>query len=268
MKRFRTLYWLLGCLAVSCLALLGFLWGSTPAGKKDWLSVSTPIFGARTKADGVGSTVSFTVTNVGPRTLDFGIRWYECRASSDHRVLATSFRPNSPKDRGYLYGISGDGSLMPLSPGRTCVVTRDLSSDTSANEVRLFCSEISWVGREPKLSGQKVDDYMTWALNIFDVTWTRRWPIKALTMGSVFTSNVEIADYFRVVYDIDVNKDHVSVPSATNYVEIAADMALESFRRHWTTGPHGRAEPDGAASRSQPIRSETNRMSAAAGSGR
>ena len=146
-------------------------------------------------------------------------------------------------------------------------MTKDLPLANSTNEPRLFCCEIDWLGREPKFSGQRIDECMTWALNIFDVHWKRRWPIKLSTVGAVLASNVELADYFRLVYRTDLSNGHVPLTSPTNFVEFAADMALDSFRRHSVRLLHSKPEQDGAANRSQQIGPAKNQTLSAPGSG-
>jgi len=269
MKIVRARRWLfLAGVLLGGMGILLALSSQPESAGRNWLSASPPVFGNRITANGICATVSFAVSNAGPRTLDFGIAWYECRAKSDLRVLATSVQTRSTNGSGYVYGMFGSESLIPLSPGTTSTVTRDFSGGTSANQARLFCGEIGWMGREPKLSGQRVDDFMIWALNIFNVTWKRHWPVKASTIGAVFISNVEVADYFRSVYGVEVNNGRLLIPSPTAYVEFAAEQAFTSFCRQSTYTLERKAEPHGPANRSQPFRFETNEKSLSAGSRR
>src|SRR5205809_3652109 len=231
-KPLRARYWLLASIVVIGLIVLRPP-DRSPLTGKDWLTASTPTFGSRINTDGICDTVSFTVSNVGPRKLDFGIAWYECRAKRNLSVLATSLQTHT-NGGGYVYGMFGDGPPTPLSPGATCIVTRDLSPNASTNEARLFCCEIGWIGHEPKVSGQRFDDFMVWALNIFNIDWKRRWPVKPSMIGAVFTSNIEAADYFRFVYGVEGNNGTFPIPSSTAYVEIAAEMAFTSFCRQST----------------------------------
>ena len=233
MKRLRVRYWLLASITGIGLILLWPHPDRPPVAGKNWLSVSTPTFGTRTNADGICATVFFTVSNVGPRRLDFGIAWYECRAKSNLSVLATSVQTHT-NGGGYVYGMFGAGPPIPLSPGRTFIVTRDLSRGASANEALLFCCEIGWIGHEPKVSGQRFDDFMIWTLNIFNIDWKRRWLVKPSTIGAVFISNVEVADYFQFVYGVEGNNRCLPIPSPTAYVEIAAEAAFTSFCRQST----------------------------------
>ena len=90
MKRLRAKPWFL--LVSMPLIALTLWWARSrwsPRNGNDWLLLSTPVFGAHTNAQGVCRTVTFSASNVGPRTLDFQVRWFECRAGAGP-VLATN----------------------------------------------------------------------------------------------------------------------------------------------------------------------------------
>src|SRR5438046_10399181 len=84
MKRLRAKPWFL--FVPMPLIALALLWAQSrrlPRNGNDWLLLSAPVFGARTNAQGVCRTVTFSASNVGPRTLDFKIQWVECRAEAN-----------------------------------------------------------------------------------------------------------------------------------------------------------------------------------------
>ncbi|HEY5912409.1 MAG TPA: hypothetical protein VJA21_17545 [Verrucomicrobiae bacterium] len=71
-------------------------------------------------------------------------------------------------------------------------------------------------------------------LNIFDVTWRRRWSSKRFPMGSAFTSNTGVAEYFRWAYGVDGSHRDFPVQS------YPADVAYGIFCSQFTNA--GRAE--------------------------
>jgi hypothetical protein len=121
------------------------------------------------------------------------------------------------------------------------------------------------------------------AMEIFNSQWVPPWESRPLVAGEVFTSNVGVAEYFRLVYGLTRSKWLEDVarlelartqgatgpfmgrtPTAQELVEINARQAFAAFCRTSTnTSEH--VEPVGAANGSQPIRSETNSTSSAAG---
>jgi len=184
MKRVRTRYWLV---LVSAVAIgLVLLWAEAhrqvPYGK-DWLLVSTPTVGSRTNAGAATPAVTFCVSNVGPRSVDFQVWWFECRARKDRTLLATN--------RLRLVSI-------PLPPGKSTNLTMDVSLVAAPVEDCLCCCQVLWFERELawRRAARTLDRPMTWLLNIFDLSWPP-WQPQHLTNGSAFAANVEVADYFR-----------------------------------------------------------------------
>ena len=134
MKRRRARFGLLAAagLLLGLALLVG--WSLWPrAAPKDWLWVSPPVFLTRGPHDGGGAgspTVSFTISNAGPRSVEYWVYWLECRARADLTLLATNHRPGS------LRGA--------LTSGATVIFSRDLLSASAAGEERLFCCQIYW----------------------------------------------------------------------------------------------------------------------------
>src|ERR1044071_2034002 len=124
MKRRRARFGLLAAagLLVGLALLVGWsLWPS--AAPKDWLWVSSPMFVTRGPHDGGGAgsqTVSFTISNAGPRSLEYWVYWLECRARADLTLLATTHRPGS------LRGA--------LTSGATAILSQDLSSGSASGD--------------------------------------------------------------------------------------------------------------------------------------
>jgi len=90
-KLVRTKYRLV---LVSAVAIgLVFVWvvsGRRARCGEDWLLVPTPAFGSRTNAGASTPNVTFRVSNVGPRSVDFRVSWFECRAKRDRTLFLRS----------------------------------------------------------------------------------------------------------------------------------------------------------------------------------
>jgi len=189
MKRLRAKPWFL--LVSMPLIALTLLWARSrwsPRNGNDWLLLSAPVFGARTNAQGVCRTVTFSASNVGPRTLDFKIQWFECRAGANP-VPATN----------RLMGIN-----TPLSFGATTSLTWDLPRVASPDGDMLCCCEILWRGRESILGrfGRALDR----SIDTFVSGWSAPWRNEVPVYGDVFASNVRVADYFRLVHSLTRRK--------------------------------------------------------------
>lgn len=210
---------------------LGAFWtvGSKPrCTEADWLRVSSPVFYFRTNADGFLTAVSFTVSNTAPHALDFGVAWYELRDRTDGKALASSA---NPKPLGYVYGQFGPGKMISLPPGSASVQTIETQPSSRVLTEPLFCAEIGWIECNSlrRRIGVALDEGFKEVLNIFDHSWERRfWT--ADTVGRVFTSNLDVGDYFRTAYGVSSYEAHLPRATGTNYIETAADLAFSSFR--------------------------------------
>jgi hypothetical protein len=91
------------------------------------------------------------------------------------------------------------------------------------------------------------------------------WNWQATRRGLRFASNIRVADFFQEVYGWTTSTWLGA--RAMRGGDRAKSMAAMAFDEFCTIRP-GHDEPDRAANLSQPIRGETNRTSAAAGSGR
>ena len=190
MKRLRAKPWFLLVVSIPLIALT-LLWAQSrrsPRNGNDWLLLSTPVFGARTNVQGVCRTVTFSASNVGPRTLDFRVRWFECRAGAGP-VLATN----------HLMGVN-----TPLSRGATTSLTWDLPRAPSPDRDFLCCCEIYWWGRESLLGrlGRALDGW----IDMFVSGWSPPWRNEVPVYGDVFASNARVADYFRLVHGLTRSK--------------------------------------------------------------
>jgi hypothetical protein len=182
-KWMRTKYWLV---LVSAVAIgLLFVWVTTHGRatySKDWLLVSTPTLGIRTNAGATTSTVTFRAWNVGPRSIDFQVCWFECRAKTDRTLLAT----NQLK----LVNI-------PLGPGASTNLTVDVSLGAVPVEDFLCCCKLNWFQQESPWRGHATEFGRRW-FELFEAYWEEpSGPSQHLTNGTVFVANVEVADYFR-----------------------------------------------------------------------
>jgi hypothetical protein len=202
---------------------LAFFWSrvSVPQTKvKDWLRVSSPVFANRTLGGSASDVVWFTVTNVGPRSLQFGVPWYECRVRTDLTLLATSVRTNAG---GYIYGPFGEGKRARLAPGATVQIRRDLVPSPSSNADRLFCCEIDWLEDESlsRRVRNLVQEYISWCLTVFDIHWKPATPWGMPAYGSAFASNVKVPDFFRLVYGVKDRNGPFPLHSGSFYEDAA-----------------------------------------------
>jgi hypothetical protein len=204
-----------------------------------WCVVWTPSFGSRTNGTSICPTVSFTVSNAGPRTLDYEVKWYECRAMPDLTVLATcvntNLKPGQPICRQF--------PRVPLRAGATAQITTDLAPSVSGTTNTLFCAYVYWEEHHSlrRRLLEKSDDLAIWVLDIFDRRWNRRWHP---AYGSVFTSNVKGADYFRLVYGADDAAQFRYEARNKGFIEMEAATAF-GLSTMWTNAPQ-LAEPAAA----------------------
>jgi hypothetical protein len=202
MKYWRAAIWVIPAFMVGIGWALFWSRVSMPQPRmKDWLRISCPVFANRTLGGSQGEIVRFSVTNVGPRSLQFGVSWYECRVRTDLTLLATSVRTNAG---GYIYGFFGEGKLVRLAPRATVEIRRDLAPSTSSNADRVFCCEIGW--REDESLGMRVrnlvQEYISRCLTVFNIYWKPAAPWGIPAQGSAFASNVKVPDFFRLVYGV------------------------------------------------------------------
>jgi len=121
--------------------------------------------------------------------------------------------------------------------------------------------------------GRMLEPQVSQAMEIFNSQWVPPWESqsKPLAQGSVFPSNVGVAEYFRLVYGLTRSKWLEDVarlelvrtqavteprmgrtPTAQELVEINARYAFAAFCRTSTnTSEH--VEPVGPANGSQPV---------------
>jgi hypothetical protein len=185
MKRVRTQSWLVLASAVAIGLVL--VWAGAPRPVphgKDWLLVSTPTVGSRTNAGATTPAVTFRVSNVGPRRVDFLVWWFECRAKGARTLLATN----------QLAAV-----YIPLPPGKSTNLTMDVLLGAVPVADCLCCYQVEWFESEsPWRSG--ADRLGRWWFDLFEVSWEPPWQPQHLTNGTTFAANVEVADYFRWMY--------------------------------------------------------------------
>jgi hypothetical protein len=163
---------------------------SRPPGKI-WLMVSSPVFGTRTNADGIIPTVSLYITNTGPRRLEYWVWWLECRERTDLAPLATNTELTTPAS----YSMVG---------GSTKQLIWDLLPGDTSSEGSLFCCQVHWHEGEPALwrLGRNLEPHASRILELFDSQAVAPWnsPSNSLAKGTVFVSNIDVAEYFRLAH--------------------------------------------------------------------
>lgn len=178
------------------LVALGFLlpqlFRAKPAGKQ-WLSISQPVFGNRTNADGVLPTVLLAISNVGPRGLVFNVAWLECRTRTELTLLTTN---------------EASVWLPPLPSEAVTNLTLDLAQHPPPGEELLFCCQFNWMEVQPPLwrVGRKLEPGLSRIMEIFDSQWLPPWESASgtatLSSGTAFLSNVGVPEYFKRVYGL------------------------------------------------------------------
>jgi hypothetical protein len=193
------------------------------------------------------------------------------------------------------------GRVNVLWPGTATNVVIEVTEERTPDANPLFCCLVSWAESESPLRGwgRQVEKPMYWLAALFGFNWDPPWRHKVFAHGNMFTSNLQVADYFSHVYGFtleswleeqrqelkrqaELRRIQTSLPSnqSVRYgtkpltdrqqVELEARAAFRLFCGTFTnaTVETATAEPGGAANGSQPIGSETNRTSSAAGSRR
>ena len=189
MKRGRGRYWLGIAAAVASTFGLALIWAGArrPARYRgDWFQVSTPVVGNRTNAGANPTTVTFCVSNLGPRAVDFKVWWFECRAKTDRSLLATN---------------QFAGRSIPLFPrGFTNLTVRLLADATPAEDCLCAC-KVSWFERRAAWRELR-DRVSNWGLSLLDISWPLWQPEEVLRSGETFAANEDVADYFRWMHGL------------------------------------------------------------------
>jgi hypothetical protein len=176
--------WLrLACILAAGLALL---WGAAlgrPSKSKSWLVVSKPLLGSVTNGEIPIATVTFLISNVGPRAAEFQVSWFECRAKIDRGLLATS----------RTHGLS-----LALDSGTFTNLIMNIPAITRPPEEYSCCCMVDWIVR--RAAWREVRDRVaTWVLGLVDVSWLP-WQQEELIAGYAVAANVDLSDHFRSVY--------------------------------------------------------------------
>ncbi len=152
--------------------------------------------------------VTFRVSNVGPRLVDFEVFWFECRAKRDGSLLATN----------RLKSVT-----TPLWPGKSTNLTTAILLAGVPVEDCLCCYQVYWFQREAP-ARHIVDSLGQWWYDLFGATWHPIWQSEHLTNVTAFAANIEVADYFRRMYGF----------TRTQWLE---DLARMESARTQATGP-------------------------------
>jgi hypothetical protein len=216
---------------------------SAPVGGGNWLAVSTPVSGNRTNSTGATPTVSFRVSNVGRRAVDLQVGWFECRTKRDRTRLATN----------QLASVN-----IPLPPGTSTNLIIDICPTTAPVEEWLCCCQVRWVERTTgfRRAANMLNNWIQLRLNI------ALFEPKALNSGLIYAGNVDVAEYFRLMYGLPraQSKDTLVQPQSTppestapmhqvHYTQPTADeeaedafLVFSSFCQSSTNSPRN-AEP-------------------------
>jgi len=194
MKRVRTKY--LGVLL--CGLMIGLVLlrigdqRSAPVVSEDWLAVSTPVPGRRTNSTGATPTISFCVSNASSRAVDFQVGWFECRAKRDQTWLATN----------QLGAVN-----IPLAAGRSTNLTIDICSTTAPVDEWLSCCEVGWIERRTgfRRAANILNNWMQVRLNV------TLFEPKALEGGFVFAGNIDVGEYFRLMYCLPRSQSKIAL---------------------------------------------------------
>jgi len=191
MSRFRAKVLCVGTAVIlTGLALLLVLPRQSKVGPKQWLLVTPPVFGSRMTATGALPTVSLVISNVGPRTIDPSLSWFECRGKTGLARMEDN---------------EGWRSFPSLSPGKARKVACDLPQGFLIGEEPLFCGEITWFehGSFARRKAQALALSDNLNITPWNIDWMRPWQFKPLTNGVALVSNVAVADYFWSAYGMD-----------------------------------------------------------------
>ena len=222
MKRVRAEIWFVLAAVVAIGLVLAWAEVRRPtASGEEWIQLSAPSVGSRTNSGVATPMVTFRVSNVGPRSVDFYVRWFECRAKGDRSLLATN----------QLESVQ-----IPLWPGESTNLTVGISLAGVPVEDCLCCCQVWWFQREAPVR-HAVDSLGQWWYDLFGATWHSIWQSGHLTNGTVFAANVEVEDYFRRMYGF----------TRTQWLEEPRDLARRQSARAQATFPLRFAARQGGA---------------------
>ena len=273
--------------------LIVVAWGFTallsprPAGgRKNYLSASQPVFSIQTSATGAKRLLGFSVSNTGPVSVGFWFPWSECRSSRSLAPVATKW--------------AAGGKRTFLRPGTSTNVLILVEEDLRDSRL-ICCFEVSWTERESDFTLwlKKIDKPMYWLGAVLGFNWDPPWRRKVFASGDLFTSNLEVVDYFSLAHAFtrqswmqeqvqeerrktELARINAALPpnqmigqfrtrtSPSTQREQTELEAKEAFVRFCqaSSGLAGTAKPGGASDGSQPIQPGTNSPSGAAGSRR
>lgn len=174
---------LLPALVVVLLVMLARAGRPPPCGK-EWVRLAIPTVAARTNSGAVPPVVSVWASNVGPRSVELGVWWFECRSKREHTRLA---------------GNALRGVRVPLASGRSTRLEIDVPTTAVPVEDYLCCWQVSWMQCQPPLR-RTVDSLGSWWYGLFELNWHSPSESVEYKSGDVFASNVEVAEYFRQMY--------------------------------------------------------------------
>ena len=188
-RRRRKLAFAGGSLVLITLVFSTLLARRPAISRKDYLSASPPVFSSRTDATGVQTILSFVVSNASPVSVGYWLPWSECRASKSLSPVATK--------------LAAGSKSTCLRPGMATNVLM-LVEGGLRNEKPIFCCQVTWAERESDLQGwlRKVDKPMYWLGAVLGFNWEPPWRRKGFAFGDVFTSNLEVANYFSQVHGL------------------------------------------------------------------
>jgi len=155
------------------------------------IAVSMPVLVSATNANGVSQTLSFAITNLGSRHLEFQIEWLECLAKADRTLLKAILEP--------LPSVT-------LAGGTATSLTNSLARGIAASGEYLFCCRINWVENDPinPVVVRLGNWFYSWISKSGDILWPQWAPPwqrpRSLPHGRVYVSNLEVAEYFRVAH--------------------------------------------------------------------
>jgi len=127
--------------------------------------------------------VSFLVSNVGAGAVDLQVGWFECRAKRDRTRLATN----------QLASVN-----IPLSKGTSTNLTIDICPSAAPAEEWLCCCQLRWAERTTGFR-RTANELNNWIQLRFNVTFFEP---KALNSGLIYAGNVDVAEYFRLMYGL------------------------------------------------------------------
>ena len=192
MKRVKFCLILISVLVIGCILLWVSLQQPVVAAK-EWLYVSNSSLITETNRSGLFQAISFVVSNQSTRGLHFSPLWFECRAKSSLVLWTNAYGP-TPSIR-----LPGGGSTR---------LTIALPANPPQNEEYLFCCMLTWQEGEPVWwrAGRKFEPWVSKTLFVLDTQAVPPWQQGKLAFGETFTSNMEVAGYFRLAYGFTRSK--------------------------------------------------------------